>query len=281
MDFHSLTGSELNDLLRRFYAEAVPKHADKRNQRMGAVGGEYHKNTLKNIRAAINRHLHDVGLDFDIVRDKQFRSSNNMLDAKHKSNLKRGLSVPTIHRGIISESDLIKISSYLNVNNPNPIILRYKVWYDLAIHFVSPDFHALLTPKSFHFKFDDMNKEYVTLTRQAKEKIYCGDIESEEGPYDRRMYETNDLVTCPVHALRFLLGKTDPQATSLFNCCSKAALQTPEIEAIWYVKKPVKNYLLSRYLRDITKQAKCSRQYASHSLRATAIQILSNVRFES
>ena len=31
---------------------------------------EYHKNTLKNIRCAINRHFKDNGRNIDIARDK-------------------------------------------------------------------------------------------------------------------------------------------------------------------------------------------------------------------
>jgi hypothetical protein len=30
---------------------------------------EYHKNSLKNVRAALNRHLKDIGCDIDIVKD--------------------------------------------------------------------------------------------------------------------------------------------------------------------------------------------------------------------
>ena len=126
VDFRIVTSHGLNQLLRRFYAEAAPKLSDKRHQKMGLVGAEYHKNTLKNIRGAINRDLHDIGVEFDIVRDKSFKSSNNniMLDAKLRSNLEQGMSVPTMHKAIISKLDLIKISTYLNVSNPNPIILR-------------------------------------------------------------------------------------------------------------------------------------------------------------
>ncbi len=249
---------------------------------MGATGSEYHKNTLRNIRAAINRHLQDIGIDIDIVRDKAFKASNNMLDAKLKSNLAQGLSVPTTHKAIISKYDLQKISTYLNCVNPNPIILRYKVWYDLAIHFVSrgQEFHEQLTTRSFNFQFDDSHTEFVTLTHETKEKTRQGGLESDEGPSDKRMYATNDPSTCPVNALKMLLTKTDPLATSLFNHCNKAAIQSPASESTWFIATPVKKYQFSRFLADISKHASCSRQYTSHCLRATAIQTLSDAGFE-
>lgn len=47
-------------------------------------GAEYHKNSLKNVRAALNRHLKDIGCDIDIVKDIEFKAANAMLNAKLK-----------------------------------------------------------------------------------------------------------------------------------------------------------------------------------------------------
>ena len=51
---------------------------------MDAQTGYYHKNTLKNSRAAINRHLNDIGHSVDIVRDKEFKTANQTLDGMLK-----------------------------------------------------------------------------------------------------------------------------------------------------------------------------------------------------
>ncbi|CAC5385822.1 unnamed protein product [Mytilus coruscus] len=65
---------ELNNVLGKFYAEATPKFSEKRGKEMStAQSKEYHKNSMKNIWAAINRHIHDLDRDIDIVRDKEFR----------------------------------------------------------------------------------------------------------------------------------------------------------------------------------------------------------------
>ena len=89
---------------------------------------EYHKNTLKNLRSGINRHLKNLDRDLDIVRDKIFRKANEVLDGKIKQNLRNGVSRPTKHKDVITNNDLSKISAYLSVDNP--VTLRYKVWYD-------------------------------------------------------------------------------------------------------------------------------------------------------
>ena len=90
---------------------------------------------MKNIRAAINRHIQDLDWDFDIVRDKGFHKVND-IDGKLKSSLQKGLSRPTKHKEIITLYDLEKITFYL-YSVDNPVILRFRVWYNLAIHFVT------------------------------------------------------------------------------------------------------------------------------------------------
>ncbi|XP_062602832.1 uncharacterized protein LOC134264552 [Saccostrea cucullata] len=87
-DFHKISATELNKQLEKFYAEATPKPNEKRSQYMTKEQAtEYHSNTYKSIRSAINRHVHDIGRQFDIVRDREFRGSNNVLDGKLKKKI--------------------------------------------------------------------------------------------------------------------------------------------------------------------------------------------------
>jgi hypothetical protein len=58
----------------------------------------YHENTLKNVRAALNRHVKDLNRNFDIIRDSDFRTSNIILDSALKMMVKTGLSRPTKQR---------------------------------------------------------------------------------------------------------------------------------------------------------------------------------------
>ena len=146
--------------------EAAPRNTSSRNEQIS----EYHKNSFKNVRAAINRHFKDIGRDFDIVRDKQFKSSNGMLNGKLKQNLKQGLSRPTKHYPIIPKEDLSKIQDYLK--GENPILLRYRIWYLLAIHFVSRgiEFHQQLKLSSLRFCEDESGNKYITILHETCQK---------------------------------------------------------------------------------------------------------------
>ena len=91
---------------------------------------------MKNIRSTINRHIRDLERTRDIGKDGEFRISNEASDGKLKQNVKDGVSRSTKQRKTITRIDLSQISDYLHPKD-NPIILCYRVWFDLAIHYVT------------------------------------------------------------------------------------------------------------------------------------------------
>ncbi|KAK3106345.1 hypothetical protein FSP39_018192 [Pinctada imbricata] len=217
----------LAELLRRFYAEATPRISDKRIEDLNEnLAAEYHKNTLKSMRSGINRHLRDLDRDVDIVCGRTFRHANDVLEGKLKQNLRYGVSRPTKHKDVIHTSDLQTISLYLG--NDNLVKLRYKVWYDLGLHFVTRglEFHEQLNTSSFDFHVDENGREYAVLNHETKEKTRQGGLDAREDFADKRMYATN-TEKCPLASLKLLLSKTSSEAVSLFNHCSKDALKNP------------------------------------------------------
>ena len=58
LDFYTLTKEYLAEKLRKFYCEATPKQNSHREKVLPAnQANEYHRNTLTNIRSAINQFL--------------------------------------------------------------------------------------------------------------------------------------------------------------------------------------------------------------------------------
>lgn len=89
-DFENISVVELDQRLGKFYAEAAPKQNENRSKHMSKEqASEYTQNSFKSIRSAINHHLQDLGRDLEIVRGREFRTSNNILDGKLKKNYKR------------------------------------------------------------------------------------------------------------------------------------------------------------------------------------------------
>ena len=86
---------------------------------------EYHKNSMKNARTVIKRHLEDTNHQIDIVKNTEFKSSNTMISSKLKFTLKYGLSRPTQYHPTIPNEDLLKINTYLS--NGNPVAFRFRI----------------------------------------------------------------------------------------------------------------------------------------------------------
>jgi len=63
LDWESINADQLNILLRKFYCEVRPNEKKSHNAYQSAESCQavFHKNTMKNIRAALNRHLSDIG----------------------------------------------------------------------------------------------------------------------------------------------------------------------------------------------------------------------------
>lgn len=283
LDFKTVSPEVLATKLRRFYCEAKPKSTSKRSEELTYVQAEnYHKNSLKSIRSAINRYLQDLKRSMDIVRDKDFKSANHTLDGMLKEMTKTGESRATNHKPVIHPEDLERISSYFLSAPYNPIVLRQCVWYHLSIHLVTRglEFHHQLRTDSFLFQKDENNRQYVTLCHETQQKNFQGGIRSEEALSGKRIYEVPESEICPVKMLRLLLSKTDSSALSLFNSCFKDALHNPSAD-LWYTSKPLAKRSFSGFMSDICKSSKCMNTYTPHCLRATSITAMSDQGFES
>lgn len=125
MEFETVPSDILAIFLRKFYCEAKPKKTSSRKEKHLHVQAEhYHKNTLKNLRSALNRHLKDLGRNIDIVRYKEFKSANHTLDGMMKVMTKAGASRATQHKSVITSDDLKKKLLILSSCLIIPLVLR-------------------------------------------------------------------------------------------------------------------------------------------------------------
>ena len=74
-----------------------------------------------------------------------------------------------------------------------------------------------------------------------------------------------------------LISKTDTSTKSLFNRCIKDLNVN---DTVWYTSQLLAKRAYSGFMTDLCKQAKCSKFYTAHCLRATAIQAMSDAGHE-
>lgn len=119
----------------RFYCEARPQPKKSKERESQNEKPLYHKNSLINIRAAINRHLADLKRKVDIVHDLEFKTPNGILVGLFKERTRQGLLKPTQHRAMIDEAHLIHLpqrgKDILNSSPPCNVVfpscsLRFK-----------------------------------------------------------------------------------------------------------------------------------------------------------
>ena len=259
-----------------FYAEAQPKQTESRKRKFtdNKIAAEYHRNTMKNARAAINRHFRDINRRVDIVKDAEFQEANDMLDAKVKTNLKAGLNLPTQHKPIIPSADLKLIKVYLQKDNP--IALRYRIWYIVSTEFVSRglEFHPQLNRNSFTLQKDENGLEFFQLTHEVKEKQNQTGITN-----GKRMY-ADDPENCPVRNIQYYLERCHPDAEKLFCQINKLAIESPEMAATWYTTKPVSPRQFPSFMGDICRNAGLEARYYHCAVCITVESCLQYIPFE-
>lgn len=76
-----------------------------------------------------------------------------------------------------------------------------------------------------------------------------------------------------------LYSENKYRCDTLKSLCKKAMSSSGE-EDVWLSNVPVRYYQFSRFLSDISKNAKSSKSYKAHCLRATAIEGMTDAGFE-
>ena len=282
IDFSTISAEDLGSLLCKFYAEAAPKPNRRDEDDETDNGRIYNKNTMKSIRASINRHLRDIDRNIDIARDKSFSRANNILYSKLKREAMLGLSKTT--KQVIPPADILKITEYLT-SKDNPTILRYRVWYHIFSHFANAglEINKQLKPQDFLFLIDVNGKEYVSLSPETclHHQKPANRLRNYENLADVKMYASQDLRNCPVRSLKLLILKTDASATALFNKVDRSSVENFSIKSVWYTNQPVKNNALASFMSEICRNSNCSKTYRTQNLKATASQGIYNLSVKS
>ncbi|KAL9960013.1 hypothetical protein ACROYT_G033403 [Oculina patagonica] len=130
-----------------------------------------------------------------------------------------------------------------------------------------------LTTKSFKFESDAAGRNYATMSHDELFKNHPGglkDVESTEK--EARMYETEDQGD-GYKALKLCLQKVNPNCTAFFQYPKKNCRAE---DAVWFEARPLGMNSLAKMMKIISEEARLSKIYTNHCVRATAITLWSN-----
>jgi len=261
INLSTCSGSELNDVLCRFYLGLRNKN-----------GHYYKRASYLAARAAISRHV-VVELsrpELNLFREAVFRRSNHVLDGHLKTKKLEGEEPAVEHKISISDEDIERLRMYFEdvLESPDPVKLAFYCWYNLTLHCAlrSSEVQVALKKEDIVFDTDGEGGAYATIRRDFLSKNCRGGV-------DGREFETCGRIQEPrqVEALKKMITKLNPNVDRLFQ---RALMKVTNDDSIWYMRSPLGRNVLGDMLSRLSKTAGLSRRYTNHCLRSTAITML-------
>ena len=257
------TKDGISNVLKLFYAEA--RKVD---------GTSYSKSTLNSLRFGLGRHF-KATLGFDIINDPAFAEANKVFGAKCVELKRQGLA-KVQHTPPICEEDLKKLYESDVFNQNSPETLQNKVFFEVMLYFCRRGRQNLreLKKTDFSFSTDGKGAKYVCKTTDELTK---NRRENDEGFEGGVMFEKPGP-HCPVASFERYIQHLNPSNEFLFQRPKKNAGISDQV---WYDNMVVGERLLGEKMKRISREAKLSKGYTNHSIRATAVTILDKSGFEA
>ena len=235
IDFHTVSAEDLNEILRKFYAEV----------KLSSKGGSMSPSTLTCIRAAIHRHITAAPFYrcLNIIKDREFSPANNMFIARCKLFFKSGNKKPE-HKKSIDKADMKKIGEYFNKWNTSPDILLEACWFFLCFYFGrrGREGWVAMTKKTFTVVCDSSGNDYVHTDITETTKNHQGGHKQGDLDYsDVRMYGPG------VEIFKFYLSKLNEECGRLFQ----TPMKNFYLNGRWYKNIPMGKNTLSTIMQQI------------------------------
>ncbi|KAK3729205.1 hypothetical protein QZH41_002770 [Actinostola sp. cb2023] len=227
------------------------------------------------LRFGLNRHF-KATQGTDIINDIVFCEANKVFLAKCVDLKRQGLA-KVVHKPAILENDLRKLYECGVFSLVDPKTLQNKVFFEIMLFYCRRGRQNLreLKVTDFSFSCDDKGSRYVCKTGDELTKNRREDDDGFEGGL---MYEKPGP-NCPVASLELYIKHLNPRNQFLFQRPKKDA--KIGIDEICYDNMVVGERMLGEKMKTISREAKLSKIYTNHSIRATSVTILDSSGFEA
>ena len=226
---------------------------------------QYSPQSLRGIRAALNRHIKLNGGKHDIINDPEFRGANLAYDTALKRYVNSDEAVPVKSRSAISEEDLKKIGNFIKKEGVmTPWNHMCSAWFLLAYLCGERGVQLWrqLKVSDVVFSTDDSGKDFLTLHsgRLVVSKNY-----QMGAPQQCKIYKQQDGDLCTYNIIKSYINRFgDLENTGdVFLFCHP--LRNPT-EDKWYSHRPLGRNSLADLMPKICNAAGLSRRYTNHQV---------------
>ena len=264
-DIHKVPPFELDLILQSFYAEL--KKQD---------GQDYEPNSLASMQASIDRYLKNNGYIYSIIRDREFASSQSVLEGKARLLRENGKGKrPNRSHSLTKDEEIVLWDcGQLGISSPRSLINT--IWWLLTQHLGlrGRKQHHELKLEDFTFKISDRGHEYVTLAEGITKTLQSGLHEKHrlEKPF---MFENKSSV-CPVDVFKLYISKR-PLDMRASGPLYLAIIDKPTTE-IWYKKCSIGvntiNTLMQKMVASSPLANTVAKKITNHSARKTLVKKL-------
>lgn len=294
--FDELADDELPDILYHFYTDL--RKVD---------GGMYKLQTLKCLRAGINRYTKDKR-NLDIIKDLSFTKTNEMFKAVTTRARKEGRG-STKNYPPIEDDDMAKLAEYFDhdfMNQPDPKRVQKCAIFYIIYWFCRRGRENLyeMTTSTFEIGTEADGKQFVfqAIDEQDKNHGLDNPLPAKQG----RMYEQpgsyfhilllkfkekvsrnpkskekfrskfrtffSDCHLCPVAIWRLYTSKLNKDVPFLWQRPKQGTIYYTD--ECWYDRVRVGHTPLESYMQLLSAQLSLSKAYTNHSIRSTVMGIL-------
>ncbi|CAC5392050.1 unnamed protein product [Mytilus coruscus] len=168
-------------------------------------GEKYEPDTLKSIQSSINRHLSEKS-DVNILTDKDFQHSRDVLSAKKKDLKSKGIGNRKRKADAFTEEEIDQLYSRNLLGTSNPDALINTVWLNNAMHFGmrSSQEHQDMKFGDIEMKVTSGGVQYFEFTeRQTNSRKGEGSVRA----FAPKMFATSDNPRCPVKTFKTYMNR--------------------------------------------------------------------------
>ncbi|KAK3707289.1 hypothetical protein QZH41_004233 [Actinostola sp. cb2023] len=247
-------------------------------------GSEYEPVSLSGFHRSFQRHLQEQDYPLNILQDKEFLKSREVIAAKRKNLTLQGKGNLPNAAGELTQAEEDKLFQSGQFSTEKPKALQKAMWWLMSLHFGwrARDESRKLCWGDVHLGKDpETSTEYLEWITEKGSKTRTGQEGGHKRAFYPKAYAIPDKSRCPVEYYKALQSHR-PQDMMTRDAPFYLAIshkRKPE-DQVWYLNRPLGKNQIGKFLKESVEAIQAGdnqnptskkRKLTNHSVRKTSI----------